>query len=152
MFNTITKTTMLFVILGFLTLSAYSPSFAQSVVETTPKKGEDPTRSMGNLVHPGKKSNKLPQIVITVDPKGDIDIANDRGTKFKKCVICSKGDGERCARHKNVCRGLVNATVIEHNTFTVIGSKANPYCWTVIENGVAKQQCVCAPGEEHEMC
>lgn len=76
------------------------------------------------------------------------------GKKLLDCVLCPKGDNEKCAKDtsKKYCKGLVNATISNVHTRVIIDSSVNPFCKTEIINGESRQRCYCLPGEVHELC
>ena len=93
-------------------------------------------------------------LISFVDKQGTSHTMLANGEELKACELCPPGQEKRCAESTSgeYCEGLVDATVSIVTTTTRILSHINPYCWTEIEGGSARQRCVCYPGETHKLC
>lgn len=110
----------------------------------------------------GDKGGKTPPLSIPkgtalvkfIDKDGNSQTMLPNGQKLEDCVFCPEGATKKCAKDtsKKYCKGVVNATINNVKTSVVIQSSINPICWTEVENGKARQTCVCFPGDNHALC
>lgn len=99
-------------------------------------------------------------INFSYNPKTGITLRDKDGEKLKKCSLpcpeeLQKKYGFKCpeVKEENVCVGLIDATVVNVETLTIIQSVHNPYCYDVIDSrGNRYEKCYCYPGEIHPKC
>jgi|GEM_PF-3876549 len=89
-------------------------------------------------------------IVISIGPKSGVVITDTKtGQQLERCSLgCTKEAlkkyPDQCPEKyaTNTCKGLIDATVTDASTITILRSFKNPYCDTVIYKGVATQSCI----------
>lgn len=93
-------------------------------------------------------------LISFVDKNGRSQTFLSNGKVLRKCELCPSGKEKECTESTsdNFCKGLIDATILKVISTTRILSHKNPYCWTEIEGGKARQRCVCYPGETHSLC
>lgn len=93
-------------------------------------------------------------LISFVDQQGKTHTVLPDGKRLEPCELCPPNKTKECAESTTgrFCKGLVNATVVSVSSITRILSEFNPFCWTEIEGGKARQRCVCFPGEKNAVC